>query len=334
MRRACWLILATAVFLGCAGESPSTPTSGGPAGGGKDKKLRIAVIPKGTTHEFWKSVHAGAKQAADELGDVEIVFQGPASESDIQGQIGKVRAMIVNKVDGIILAPNHSGSLVKVVKEANSAKIPVLIFDSALDQGPEIVSYVATDNENGGRLAAKRLAELLEDKGNVILLRYRTGSESTEMREKGFLEEIAKHRGIKVLSDNQYGESTTESAKAKTSQLLLKFKDEGVDGYFAVCESNCNGALRALEDAGLAGKVKYIAFDPSDQLIEGLEQETVHGIVLQDPVRMGYLSVKTIVASIRGEEVEPRIATGEHVATKENMESEEFQKLLHPPQVD
>jgi ribose transport system substrate-binding protein len=333
MRRAFLLVLISAILSGCGGESDTKPT-GGSGAAEKGKKLRIAVIPKGTTHEFWKSVHAGAQQAADELGDVEIVFQGPANEADIEGQIGKVRAMIVNRVDGIVLAPNHSGSLTKVVKEANAAKIPVLIFDSALDEGPEIVSYVATDNENGGALAARKLVELLEGKGNVILLRYRTGSESTEMREKGFLDEIKKHPDIKVLSDNQYGESTTEQAKAKTADLLLKFKDQGVDGLFAVCESNCNGALRALEDAGLAGKVKYIAFDPSDQLIAGLEKGTVHGIVLQDPVRMGYLSVKNLVASIRGESVEKRIATGEHVATKENMETEEFQKLLHPKQLD
>jgi ribose transport system substrate-binding protein len=331
--RAFVLILAAVLLSGCGGEG-GTKSSGGPtpSSGEKGKKLRIAVIPKGTTHEFWKSVHAGAKQAAGEIGDVEIVFQGPANEADIEGQIGKVRAMIVNRVDGIVLAPNHSGSLTKVVKEANAAKIPVVIFDSALDEGPQTVSYVATDNENGGKLAAQRLAELLGDKGNVILLRYRTGSESTEMREKGFLEEMKKHSDIKVLSDNQHGEDTTEKAKAKTADLLLKFQDQGVDGLFAVCESNCNGALRALEDAGLAGKVKYIAFDPSAQLIEGLKNDSVHGIVLQDPVRMGYLAVKTLVASIRGEQVEKRIPTGEHVATKENMETEEFQKLLHPKQ--
>jgi len=333
MRRAFLLVLVTAILSGCGPQHDPRPTGGTSTGSG-GKKLRIAVIPKGTTHEFWKSVHAGAKQAADELGDVEIVFQGPANEADIEGQIGKVRAMIVNRVDGIVLAPNHSGSLTKVVKEANAASIPVLIFDSALDEGPEIVSYVATDNENGGALAARKLVEFLEGKGNVILLRYRTGSESTEMREKGFLEEIKTHDGIKVLSDNQYGESTTEQAKAKTADLLLKFKDEGVDGLFAVCESNCNGALRALEDAGMAGKVKYMAFDPSDQLIEGLEKGSVHGIVLQDPVKMGYLSVKNLVASIRGEQVEKRISTGEHVATRENMETEEFQKLLHPVQQD
>lgn len=333
MRAVFLFVLTAAILSGCGPQHDPGPTSGTSTGSG-GKKLRIAVIPKGTTHEFWKSVHAGAKQAADELGDVEIIFQGPANEADIDGQIGKVRGMIVNQVDGIVLAPNHSSSLTKVVKEANAANIPVLIFDSALDEGAEIVSYVATDNENGGALAARKLVELLEGKGNVILLRYRKGSESTEMREKGFLEEIAHHSGVKVLSDNQYGESTTESAKAKTADLLLRFKDEGVDGLFAVCESNCNGALRALEDAGLAGKVKYIAFDPSDQLIEGLENGSVHGIVLQDPVKMGYLSVKTLVASIRGEQVEKRISTGEHVATKENMETEEFQKLLHPVQQD
>src|SRR6187200_928764 len=157
MRRAFFIVLITAILSGCGTQNPVPGRPSSTSAG--SKKLRIAVIPKGTTHEFWKSVHAGAKQAADELGDVEIVFQGPANEADIEGQIGKVRGMIVNRVDGIVLAPNHSGSLTKVVKEANAAKIPVLIFDSALDEGPEIVSYVATDNENGGALAARKLVE-------------------------------------------------------------------------------------------------------------------------------------------------------------------------------
>jgi ribose transport system substrate-binding protein len=326
MRGAWWAIIAVAVLAGCG--DTNTSSSSGNSGG---KKLRIAVIPKGTSHEFWKSVHAGAKKAAEEAGNVEIVWQGPASESDINQQISIVEQMVLQGVDGIILAPNHSQSLVPVVQGANDAKIPVVVFDSGLDAGAEIVSYVATDNENGGRLAAERLAEVLGGKGNVILMRYRAGSESTEMREKGFLDKLQEYPDIKVLSSDQYAEGTPESAKAKAEQLLLQFKGE-VDGFFAVCEPNANGALLAIENQGGEKKIKFIAFDPSRQLIQGLKDGSVHGIILQDPVQMGYLSVKALLQHLDGQEVEKRIPTGEYVATKENMDTEKIQTLLQPVQ--
>lgn len=126
-------------------------------------KYRLAVIPKGTTHEFWKSVHYGAQAAADEIGQIEILWKGPQVESDREGQISLVQNFITNKVDGICLAPLDSQALVSVVKEAKDAKIPTVIFDSGLDY-PEVVSYVATDNYNGGVLAARRLAEALKAK--------------------------------------------------------------------------------------------------------------------------------------------------------------------------
>jgi ribose transport system substrate-binding protein len=330
MRRAYLFLLITATLCGCGPQHDPRPTSGS-GSGTSGKKLRIAVIPKGTSHQFWKSVHAGAQQAAKELGNVEVVWQGPARESDTQQQIEIVQGMVVQRVDGIVLAPNHSESLLESVQEANAKKIPVVIFDSGLKEGAELVSYVATDNEKGGELAAQRLAEVLGDKGNVILLRYRAGSESTEMREEGFLKEMAKHPDIKVLSSNQYAEDTSITAKAKAEQLLLQFKDE-VDGMFAVCEPNAEGTLQALENLGYAGKVKFIAFDRSDDLIAGLKEDKVHGIVLQDPERMGYLSVKALVDHIQSKPVETRIPTGEYVATKENMDSDEIKKLLHPKQ--
>jgi ribose transport system substrate-binding protein len=322
-----WLAIVLAVNLGCGKPNLGVP---GRAPGARET-LRIAVIPKGTSHEFWKSVHAGAKRAAEEIGDVEIIWQGPAAEQNTEQQIQIVRQMILRGVDGIVLAPNHSESLVQVVAEANDEEIPIVVFDSGLGQGAETVSYVATDNENGGRLAAERLAEVLGGNGNVILLRYMQGSESTEMREKGFLDKLADYPDIKVISSDQYAGGTPEAAKRTTEQLLLKFQGK-VDGLFAVCEPNANGALLALEEQNAAGKVTFIAFDPSNQLIRGLEEGTVHGIVLQDPVQMGYLSVKALVDHLEGRPVEPRIPTGEYVATKENMESEEMQRLLKPVQ--
>ncbi len=312
--------------LGCG------PQAGGGAngsGGGSGDGLTLAVIPKGTSHQFWRSVHAGAEQAAKEIGNVSIVWKGPAQENNTAGQIEVVKNMITRQVDGIVLAPNHSQSLIDAVKEADEEGIPVVIFDSGIGEGAPIVSYVATDNFKGGELAAARLVEALGGKGDVILLRYRAGSESTEQREEGFLAEITKHPGINVLSSDQYGDATTQSALEKAQQLLLRYQGE-VDGIFAVCEPNCNGTLLALEQTGLAGKVKFVAFDPSEALIRGLEEGKVHGIVLQDPVKMGYTAVKTLVAHLRNEQVESKISTGEHVATAENMREPQFEKLLHP----
>ena len=332
-------MLAVTLFLGCgnkptpqAGPNGARPTGARSNGGGSGaaKKLRIAVIPKGTSHQFWKSVKAGAEQAAKEIGNIEIVWQGPATESDTNQQIDIVQSMVVQRVDGIVLAPNHSESLLGAVQDANAKQIPVVIFDSGLKEGAELVSYVATDNENGGVLAARRLAEVLGYKGNVILMRYRAGSESTEQRETGFLKEIERYKAIKVLSSDQYAEQSTETSKAKAEQLLLQFRDE-VDGLFAVCEPNANGALLALDNPDYA-KVKFVGFDASEELIAGMKAGKVHGIVLQDPERMGYLSVKVLVDHLNGKPVENRIPTGEYVATPENMETAEIQKLLHPKQ--
>lgn len=336
MRRLLGLFLGLIVVAGCGSNPPATSTTTGlpnsnsakPEAGGK--KLRIAVIPKGTTHVFWKSVHAGAEKAAREFGDVEILWKGPLLENDRDGQISVVQDFVTNKVDGIVLAPLDKQALIGPVSESVDAGIPVVIFDSALQDESKIVSYVATDNRKGGELAGRQMAAALGGKGNVVMLRYNAGSESTEQREEGFLEVLAKEfPDIKVLSSNQYAGTTQEDSLAKATEILNKYKDE-VNGIFAVCEPNAAGVLGALKETELSGKVKFIAFDPSEDLIRGMEAGSCHGIVLQDPVTMGYQSVKAIVGKIRGGDAEKRIGTGEFVATPENMKTEEMTKLLNP----
>lgn len=324
-RALCVAILALS-FVGCGGESneKSTASSG--------KSYKIAVIPKGTTHEFWRSVHAGAENAAEELGNVEILWKGPLLEDDAAGQINVVQDFTVKQVDGICLAPLDSQALLKPVEAAAEAGIPVVIFDSGIDDETKVVSYVATDNRQGGVIAARRLAETLEGIGDVILLRYKTGSESTEQRENGFLDTLkAEFPDINILTSDEYAGVTPEDALAKATQVLGKYADE-VDGIFAVCEPNGSGVLKALEELGLAGKVKFVTFDPNKPLIDAMKAGTVDGIVLQDPVKMGYEAVMAMVKHLEGETVEKRINTGEYVATPESMETPEMQKLLKPQQ--
>lgn len=316
---------------GCSGSGTSTGTATSDSDGSA-KKYRIAVIPKGTTHEFWKSVHAGADNAARELGNVEIIWKGSQLEDDRDGQISVVQNFITQRVDGICLAPLDSQSLGKYVHEAKQEKIPTVIFDSALDDESAIVSYVATDNFQGGVLAARRLAEALDGKGGVILLRYNPGSESTKLREEGFLETITKeYPEITILSSNQYSGTTPETSLDRAQQLLIKFREQ-VNGVFAVCEPNSTGMLKALEQEGLVGKVKFVGFDPSPELIQAMRARKMHGIILQDPVKMGYQAVMTLMEHIQGKPVEKRISTGEYVATPANLDEPKFVKLLHPQQ--
>lgn len=304
--------------------------AGAAACGGKSGKLKIAVIPKGTTHEFWKSVHAGAIKASREL-DVEILWKGPLKEDDLKEQIGIVETFVSQSVSGIVLAPLNDKALVQAVKQAKGAKIPTVIFDSSL-QGEEHVSYVATDNVAAGKLGGERLAKTLGGKGNVVLLRYLEGSASTAQREQGFLEAMKANAELKVVSDNQYGGATTESASSAGETLLVaQGADKGqVAGVFCPNESTTFGMLLALEKLGLAGKVKLVGFDASDKLVNGLKDGKIDGLVLQDPLNMGYLAVKTMVQHLKKENVAKVIDTGARVADKSNMDSAELKELLAP----
>ena len=339
-----WL-LTIALWAGCD-NSGQAPANGGsatlaepeasdaetpgrePAATGR---LRIAVIPKGTTHEFWKSIHGGAEKGRQQLQDVVIEWKGPTKEDDREQQQNVMQNFINMGVDGIVLAPLDDQALVLNVREAVQENIPVVLIDSGLraEAGKDYVSYVSTDNYLGGVSGAKRLAEVLEDKGKVIMLRYAIGSASTMNREKGFMEEIAKHPNIEVISSNQYAGATTETAYQKSENLLNRFPN--VDGIFCVNESATFGMLRALQTSGLAGKVKFVGFDSSPKFTDALTAGEMHGLVLQNPLRMGELGVKTMVAHLRGESVQQRIDTGVAVATPENMNTPEMAALLAPP---
>ena len=320
-------ILALACFVCLVASLSCSPGKGGGAASGK---ITIAVIPKGTTHEFWKSVHAGAVKASKELG-VDIVWKGPVKEDDLKDQIDVVQSFTAQGVSGIVLAPLNDKALGGAVKAAVSAKIPVVVFDSDL-QGKEHSSFVATDNVAAGRLAGEALGKLLGGKGKVVLLRYQEGSASTANREQGFLEGIKKSPGIQIVSDNQYGGATTESAFSTSERLLgaQKAADGGVDGVFCPNESTTFGMLLALQKAGLAGKIKLVGFDSSPKLVAGLASGQIDALVLQDPFNIGYLAVKTMVQHLRGEKVPERIDTGARLVTKENMNEPATRELLSP----
>ncbi len=299
-------------------------------------KLQIAVIPKGTTHEFWKSIHAGAIKAEQELKEfgVEVIWKGPLKEDDRESQIRVMEDFTTRGVAGIVLAPLDDTALRMPVKDAVNRGIPVVIIDSSL-KSDDYVSFISTDNYIGGRKAGEHMGSILGGKGKVAMLRYQEGSASTMKREQGFLDALKeKFPDIEVVSSNQYGGATTESAYLAGENLLapLRTPDGGliIDGLFCPNESTTFGMLRALEDGGLAGKVKYVGFDSSERLIQAMRKQQIHGLVLQNPIKMGYLGVKTMVMHLKGEQVEKRIDTGSVVATPENMDDPKIKELLEP----
>jgi ribose transport system substrate-binding protein len=291
------------------------------------RKLHIAVIPKGTTHEFWKSIHAGAVKASRELG-VEVIWKGPQKEDDRAQQIIVVEDFINRGVDGIVLAPLDDRALCRPVQDAIRESIPVVIIDSGL-QGEDYVSFVATDNYKGGVLAAQKMGELLGGEGQIFLIRYQEGSASTTKRESGFLETLTtEFPEVSLLVQDQHTGATTESAFQLAENLLGRFPE--VDGIFCPNESSTFGVLRALQESGLAGTVKFVGFDSSPKLVQALQQEQIHALVLQNPLKMGYLGVKQIVYYLRGHEIESLIDTGVYLVTRENMDDPDIKALLEP----
>src|SRR5438067_1057564 len=297
--------LLTLINLGCALAL---------SGIGAEQKFTIAVIPKGTTHEFWKSINAGAIKAQRELADkgtkVEVIWKGPLREDDRDQQIQVVENFMARHVSAIVLAPLDSQAMVRPVLKAIQAKVPVIIIDSGLNTD-KYVSFVATDNYKGGQLAGEEMGRLLGGQGNVILLRYAVGSASTEAREAGFLDVLkTNYPGIKLISSDQHAGATRELAYQVSQNLLNRFGRE-VNGIFCPCEPPTIAMTKALRDLGKAGgKVKMVGFDAGSQSVLDMKNGDVQALVVQNPVLMGYLGVMTLVKHLRGERVEKRIDTG------------------------
>ena len=291
------------------------------------KPLRIAVIPIGTTHEFWKSVHAGALTAAKELG-VEILWKGPLKEDDRNEQIQIVETLAGSGVDALVLSPLDDRALMRPVADARRAGIPTVIFNSAL-QGQEHAAFIATDNFLGGALAAREIGRRTGGRGRLIMVRLMAGVEGTTKREEGFLATLrAEYPGIEVVSENQYAGPSTETAYQTMENLLARFGP--VDAVFTPNESTTFGCLRALQDHGLAGKIVHVGFDASEKLIEALAEGELAGLVLQDPVAMGYRSVKTAAAVVRGEPYAKTESTAVVLVTRDNMNEPAVGRLLRP----
>ena len=326
MRRQVFIALAAIGAVGLAGcpkpDTGSTGTPTSPTTG--TKKLTIAVIPKGTENQFWQSIKKGADAACQKEG-CEVKWDGPNPEGDPTAQVNIVNNMVTSKVDAVVIAACDKTALVKPVKDAMAAGIPVVTIDSGISTDDPI-SYIATDNVKGGEAAADALAKLMGEKGTAGYLIFQKGQVSSDERQSGFEAGMKKHPGIKVLPPLEAG----DAAKANSAVTNMLTAHPDIAGIFASNEPNGISAAVVLEQKKLAGKVKLVAFDASDKEVESLESGTIQALIVQDPYQMGYQGVETALKAIEKEPVEKKVDSGLKVVTKDNLETPEIQKLLHP----
>lgn len=323
------LLIVSLTALGCDSESDTANGPSGPrtASTSAGDRPTVVVIPKGTTHLHWRSVEIGAKKAADEFG-LNLIWKGPLTENDAAQQIGLVEQFTQEGVAGLAVAPLDANQLRRPVQQAAGKKIPVVIFDSAIngEVGKDYISYVATDNKKGGVLGGEELARLLGGKGKVVLIRYNLGSASTEAREAGFLEVMAKHPGITLIEKDRYSGATVGEAQKNAENMIDKLRE--ADGIFCPNESSTQGMLNVLKANGLAGKKIFVGFDASPALVAAMKAGDVNALVAQNPLQMGYDTVRVLAAHIKGQPVEKSVDTGCALVTKDNLDTPDVKKVL------
>lgn len=288
-----------------------------------DGRLTFAVIPKADVFTFWPTVRRGAAAACEEL-DIKMIWRGAKDETSVTDEIQIVELMIGKGVDGIVLAPQSDTALVNVVEKAVDRGIPVVIIDSGL-QSDKIVSFVATDNYQGGVMGAQRLAEKIGEKGKVALIRNIQGSASTEQREAGFLDTIKEFPDIEVVAKPHAMGNATRANEVVTT-ILSKHGD--LAGVFTANEPGAIGALNATKRAGKVDQVTIVGFDASPELIAGIREGVLDSTIVQDPYQMGYQGVDTLHRHIQGEEVPDKVTTPVKLVTQDNLDTEEIQKHL------
>ena len=332
-----WLsVVLLCAAAGCAQESSPSASGDAPAdaaaegsaktSSGDGERRSIVMIPKATQASFWNAVRRGAERAAEEL-NVDLTWKGPARDNDRAEQKKLIQQFLSEGFDGILLAPTDNAVLVPEARAAKDKGIPVLIFDSALDgePGKDFVGFIATDNLAAGKLGGKHLMELVGNGGKTILFRHMEGQQSTSLREQGALEEM-RAAGAVILVENRYTGKDASEAQKTALNMIDTIRE--ADGIFASNQTASEGLVIALQKNNLTGKVKVVGFDSSPILVRALAKGEIDALVVQDPVNMGYMSVKAMADHLDGKTIEPVLSTACHLVTRENMNDPEIKPLL------
>jgi len=292
----------------------------------RQKQRRIAVIPKGTAHVFWQSVHAGATAAGQDFHE-EILWDGPPNETDYSRQLEIFDSMLNRHVDGIVVAAADRTTLDASLDRAARENVPVVVFDSGVDS-TNYVTFVATNNFEAGQMGARKLGELLKGNGTVAMIEHAPGSASTMDRERGFKDALSKEfPSIQIVAE-QYSMSDRAKGMAATENILTSHPK--LDGLFASSEPSSVGAAQALKSAGLAGKIRFVAFDSSEGLVEDLGAGVIDALVAQDPFKIGYEGVRAVTEKLDGKTPPKKMDLSARVIVRADLDKPEIKQLLHP----
>jgi ribose transport system substrate-binding protein len=307
-----------------AASAPAA-TAGGSASAGTGANPYIPVISKGFQHQFWQAVKSGAEKAATELG-ADITFEGPASESEVDKQIEMLQTALDKKPAAICFAALDSKAAIPLLQKAKDANIPVVGFDSGVDSDIPVTT-AATDNIAAAGEAAKKMAGLIGDTGEVAIVAHDQTSRTGIDRVKGFTDEIkANHPNITIV-DTQYGGGDQLKSTDLTKAIIQAHPN--LKGVFGANEGSAIGVLNGVKESGVEGKVTVIGYDSGKQQMDAIRAGTEAGAITQDPIGIGYKCVESALKAIKGETLPKTIDTGFHYYDKTNIDNPDIKALLY-----
>jgi ribose transport system substrate-binding protein len=324
MRRRVFLGLV-AIALAAAACGGNDQGGGGGGGGTAQKQYKLTLIQGVKGDQFYITMQCGAQQAAQAAGATLDVAAPDEFDASLQTPV--VNAVVAKHPDAILVAPTDTKAMIPPLTQAKAAGIKLIFVDTTTENGAELAeSEIASDNEEGGREAARTLAKLTGGKGSVFVVNVKPGISTTDARAKGFEEEIKNTPGLKYIGQ-EYSNDKPEIAAAKTTAALAAHPD--LVGVFGTNLFSAEGAATGLRSAGASQKVKVVGFDAGPKQVQDLEQGIVQALIAQKPADIGKAGVEQAIHALKGEPVQKKIGTGFVVVTKDNMNNPDVQPFLY-----
>jgi ribose transport system substrate-binding protein len=314
------IVVIVAMLAGCAPKATQPASSGSTAA-----KPYIPVISKGFQHQFWQAVKAGSEKAAKDF-NVDITFEGPESESQVDKQIEMLQAALDKKPAAICLAALDSKAAIPLLEKAKAANIPVIGFDSGVDSDIPVTT-AATDNVAAAAMAADKMVELIGGSGEVAIIAHDQTSRTGIDRVKGFTDQIkAKYPNVTIV-DTQYGAG--DQLKSTDLAKAIIQAHPNLKGFFGANEGSIIGVLNAVKELKMEGKIVVIGYDSGQQQMDAIRAGTEAGAITQDPIGIGYKCVEAAVKALKGESQPKTIDTGFHWYDKTNIDAADIAPLLY-----
>lgn len=299
-------------------------SSGGGGEPGAGDKPYVALVSKGFQHQFWQAVKQGADDAAAEL-DVEVTFEGPETETEVEKQLTMLQTALDKNPDALGYAALDSEASIPMMTDAEARGIPVVAFDSGVDSEVPVTT-VSTDNLAASAEAAKHMAELVGS-GKIAIVGHDQTSQTGQQRVEGFTAYIHENAPEIEIVDTQY--AAGDQLKSADAAKAIMQAHPDLKGIYGTNEGSAIGVVKAVQESGRAGELTVIGFDSGKAQTDAIRDGLMAGAITQDPIKMGYETVKAAVAAINGDELEPVIDSGYYWYDKTNIDDEEIAAVLY-----